>query len=296
MMSKYAKKCPPVFYSIALRYFLLFIVFALPLKSFNQQIQQVDVVYLNNGSILRGEIIEIIPDSLIKVRIAGGSLLVYAWEEVKKIVKEEVVIEGKAPTTYSVNPQDSGKISENYYQPRRRKVRNNPRFQKEWSYTNITETGFLLGQGYAGGTALFVQTINGYQLWPHLSIGGGIGFDRYLNEGTFMPLFLDVRGYLLKNKKVNPFSFVDIGYSVSFFNVRDVNIEHHGGLVFHHGYGITLATRNKFAWIFSLGYKLQKMSKIFEEEVWGGIGGSQIHTVSLKATMHRISMNFGVQF
>ncbi len=48
-----------------------------------------DVVYLKNGSIIRGAILEIIPDSTIKTQTADGSLFVFKMNEVEKITKSE---------------------------------------------------------------------------------------------------------------------------------------------------------------------------------------------------------------
>lgn len=47
-----------------------------------------DVVYLKNGSIIRGVIIEQIPNESIKIRTNDGSVFVYSTEEILKILKE----------------------------------------------------------------------------------------------------------------------------------------------------------------------------------------------------------------
>ena len=52
-----------------------------------------DVVYLKNGSIIKGMVIEQIPTESLKIKTSDGSLFVYKMEEVLKIVKEEVVKE-----------------------------------------------------------------------------------------------------------------------------------------------------------------------------------------------------------
>jgi hypothetical protein len=50
--------------------------------------QYVDVVYLKNGSIIRGMLIEQIPDVSVKIQTKDGSIFVYKMEEVEKITKE----------------------------------------------------------------------------------------------------------------------------------------------------------------------------------------------------------------
>lgn len=54
-----------------------------------KKVEYVDVVYLKNGSIIRGLIMEQIPNETLKIQTADGSLFVYKMEEVVKITKEE---------------------------------------------------------------------------------------------------------------------------------------------------------------------------------------------------------------
>lgn len=48
-----------------------------------------DVVYLKNGSIIRGMIIEQIPNRSLKIMTADGSVFVYEIDQVEKITKEQ---------------------------------------------------------------------------------------------------------------------------------------------------------------------------------------------------------------
>src|SRR3954452_12312362 len=71
-------------------YFLFVIAFALTLCTrpiFAQQNLQ-EVVYLKNGSIIRGAIIEQVPNKSIKIQTGDGSVFVYQMDEVEKITKE----------------------------------------------------------------------------------------------------------------------------------------------------------------------------------------------------------------
>lgn len=54
-----------------------------------KKVEYVDVVYLKNGSIIRGLIMEQIPNESLKIQTSDGSLFVYKMEEVVKITKEE---------------------------------------------------------------------------------------------------------------------------------------------------------------------------------------------------------------
>jgi len=61
--------------------------FAIGLIVVAQQTYQ-DVVYLKNGSIIRGVIIEQIPNKSIKIETADKSVFVYQIEEIEKMTKE----------------------------------------------------------------------------------------------------------------------------------------------------------------------------------------------------------------
>ena len=51
-----------------------------------QQIQE--TIYLRNGSVIKGNIVEQTPNGSVKIQIADGSLLVYQMSEVERITKE----------------------------------------------------------------------------------------------------------------------------------------------------------------------------------------------------------------
>ena len=52
------------------------------------QVNYEDVIYLKNGGIIRGTIIEQIPNKSIKIEIIGRNILAYNFDEIEKIVKE----------------------------------------------------------------------------------------------------------------------------------------------------------------------------------------------------------------
>lgn len=55
----------------------------------NKNGQYVDVVYIKNGSIIRGIIIEQIPNVQIKIKTKDGSVFVYKMDEIERITKEQ---------------------------------------------------------------------------------------------------------------------------------------------------------------------------------------------------------------
>ena len=50
--------------------------------------QTKDIVYLKNGSVIKGSILEMIPDKTIKIQTADGNIFVYNMSEVEKIGKD----------------------------------------------------------------------------------------------------------------------------------------------------------------------------------------------------------------
>lgn len=63
----------------------------------------VDVVYLKNGSILRGIIIEQVPNESIKLQTADGNIFVYQTSEIEKITKEDTVRQSRNQLAYGDN-------------------------------------------------------------------------------------------------------------------------------------------------------------------------------------------------
>jgi len=58
-----------------------------------------DVVYLKNGSIVRGMILEQVPNVSLKIETYDGSLFVYKFDEIEKITKEPIKKDKKGRIT-----------------------------------------------------------------------------------------------------------------------------------------------------------------------------------------------------
>ena len=67
---------------------LVLIVAAMPLVGASAQSQR-ETVYLHNGSVIKGEVIEAVPGESIKVKTADGSIFVYDMADVERIAKEQ---------------------------------------------------------------------------------------------------------------------------------------------------------------------------------------------------------------
>lgn len=83
---------------------LLFLIISL---SLNAQNQTRDVLYLKSGSVIKGTITEMNPNTGIKIKTADGSVFVYKMEEIIKTEKEEFVGQKVNQETTSVVTQEA---------------------------------------------------------------------------------------------------------------------------------------------------------------------------------------------
>ena len=63
------------------------------------QTQMRDMVYLKNGRIIKGEIVELTPDKTVRIRTEEGSVFVFSIADVDKISKDPMT------KTESLNPE-----------------------------------------------------------------------------------------------------------------------------------------------------------------------------------------------
>lgn len=158
-----------------------------------------DVVYLNNGSIIKGQVIEYNPNGKIKIEIAGGSILVYEAKEVQKMTKETISTPETPTTTTPTKPPVKQKLEKHMVSKGRY---------------------IMLSTGFVGAElppaiplpALWGEAIMGVRLTPHLSVGGGLGLQVAVAQS-----FLQGFGHIRLNFSKRSFSpYVDgqVGYGL----------------------------------------------------------------------------------
>ncbi|MFW6157270.1 MAG: hypothetical protein ACOC4S_00370 [Balneolaceae bacterium] len=210
----------------------LFFTAFLSIAAFGQSTAEEDVIYLKNGSVLRGEIIAIDQGEAIKIRIVGGSEFVFDREEIDEIAREE---------------------------------RRKPVYYTQSGYINHTGLDLLPG---GDRTSVRLQMINGYQFTPLIAAGIGIGFTTYNDPLGLIPLYLQGK---LKLKEANtaPFLFLRSGYTFSVRADEDVDLERHrGGWMLNPGLGLQFDTAGDFGLIFTAGYNIDHSR--YEQPRWGG--------------------------
>ena len=208
------------------KYSALLLFVLITTLSFGQNNYQ-DVVYLKNGSIIRGVIIEQVPNKSIKIQTAGQNVFFYQMDEIEKLTKEQR--QGKSNSSFDNSGLQSG-------------------------YKGIVELGFQIGTGDYGMDRLKLNIINGFQVNPYFSLGFGTGFRRYFDaEATLIPIFADFRTNFIDNK-ISPYLSLGVGYSF------DATNDFEGvGFLLNPTVGVSFKVSDKSALNIGLGYEMQKM-------------------------------------
>jgi hypothetical protein len=179
-----------------------------------------DVVSLKNGSIIRGNILEVTSQT-IQIQIYGGSILVYKTEEIEKTWKE-FPFHNKSNLILHTK-----------------------------GYFNLTKIGLIPGNP----TGASFITINGYQVNPYLLSGIGIGIEKFDFESY--PIFGNIQ-YNFMNERFSPFISFYGGYS--FVKRNDGDIKRYGGILFGSEVGFKSYFNDNFAFYMGIGYRYQALS------------------------------------
>ncbi|MCW3125169.1 MAG: hypothetical protein JWO03_827 [Bacteroidetes bacterium] len=197
-----------------------------------------DVVYLKNGNIYRGIIVEQVPGKTIKVETLGGNVFTVEISDIIKLTKEKKVVQdsgdGQMRHPYGGPEMHHGEMGpcnfrhDRFYRYQRFDSTGGKPMHKEFHYR---KRGYffeaqLLGEMGQGG----VRIINGYKFGQFGYLGIGVGADlvgfapighydfggrNSPYTGTYMPLFLHYSGDFLK-RRITPFYSIDAGYAIRF--------------------------------------------------------------------------------
>lgn len=204
-----------------------------------------DVVYLKNGSIIRGMIIEQVPNQSIKIETADRSVFFFKLEEIEKFTRE--------PASGRQSPLARGEGG-------------------VWSpgFIRITELGYEGGTGRYGINRFKFNFINSYQFTPHFSAGLGTGFRYYIDADIFaLPILTDLRATILKGP-ISPYFALGLGYTLDTKN----RFEGMGFLVSPNiGANFRISERNTVN--VGIGYEVQRLSSRYNY-YWGSINSPAI--------------------
>ncbi|MFC2117900.1 hypothetical protein ACFLSY_04580 [Bacteroidota bacterium] len=194
-----------------------------------------DIVYLKDGSIIRGNIIEYITDGHVKIETIDNNIWVFKHNKIDKVVFKTL-------------------------------NKNKGTFIQKTGYYNLTDMGVLIGTGNNEKTAPFsINMINAYRFSPHFSAGLGAGVEFF--STPVIPLFIDAR-YEFYDGEFSPFVYLNGGYSFqvgeNYDYYTDTNSK--GGLMAGSGIGIRISLNNKSHLVVSMGYRFQQLTYSYYEE------------------------------
>ncbi len=241
-------------------------------QKMNQETE--DVIYLKDGSILRGTLLEEGRDDQLKIELMGGSVFVIHPSEIDSVTLEPAKFIRKS-------------FKEN------KKLL--PITFREKGIYHIFDLGFGFGEGrYGEGFNANLSYILEYHVNQYLNTGIGIGIDSYY-DGSLFPLFLDVRGDVVQ-KKISPYYQASVGWAFLGAGIWPTQV-FDGGLHYQLGLGIKINTRRKHEWYIGMEFKSQNTYQEMTEWIWDPqfVNGREV-LISGNRTYHRLGLNIGIGF
>lgn len=169
---------------------MLAVMLIASISAFSQSFSE--LVYLKNGSVIKGDIVELLPDSLIKIEVADGSVYAFEYKEIEKISRDSrnVVMSKKNVMHDSICD-----------------------FRLKKGSRLFVSAELMFGE--MSGARLSVAY--GAQLNNKFFLGGGAGFclaaDWY-SDHISIPVFADLRVDFLE-KKISPFMELRAGVDIA---------------------------------------------------------------------------------
>ena len=140
-----------------------------------------DVVYLKNGSIIKGKVIEVVPSESVQVQTQDGSLFVYSMDEIDRISNEE-----NADNTES-------------YLKR--------------GFRGIPDLSIHAGLNDGSNIMFMASYTAGYQINRLIFLGGGIAPAYDLDYEFILPIYSAIR-FDFANSQISPFLDARLGYAI----------------------------------------------------------------------------------
>ncbi|MCR5568685.1 MAG: hypothetical protein K6G31_05360 [Paludibacteraceae bacterium] len=158
-----------------------------------------EVIYLKNGSIIKGDIVEIVPNKTLTVETADGSSFVCNYDDIDKITREK-----------TENNEVIAKKSEDNEALATPKIKDNSSPLKR-GYSGDVSSGFFAGEVWGAD----ILTTHGFRFNPKLFVGLGTGL-RFTDfaESFSIPIFVNFR-YDVLNNKISPFFAIKSGVNIN---------------------------------------------------------------------------------
>ena len=238
---------------------ILVVFFSLSVTKIKAQPGMQDVIYLHNGSVIKGSITEHIIGTQVKIMTYGGNIFSFQYSEIEKMAKEEIPfhIANNDITNEPVEPKQDG-ITGNFYY------------------------GLNAGENI-GISILFNMS---YVIKYHYSLGLGMGIEGF-NRQAYFPIFLNFEYRPIKGIST-PYFYVMGGYSSP---PSDNRGDYNGGILVEGGMGFRIYGKSsKIAFLSGIGFRYQESSFNYTFNEWNGV----IYKVSGKDFFRRIPVRFGL--
>jgi hypothetical protein len=234
-------------------------------QNLQSQDQYEDVVYLRNGSVFRGMIVEQVPGKTITIQSANQFTYTFTYEQIERIRKEP-----RQPFVFS--------SSDDVINPS--------------AYATTVYAGMLTGRGKPLSSFAVVRNVN---VNAYSTLGLGVGWDTYGN-GAMAPVFVDARSSFFKGL-ASPFVFTNAGYSFGVFRHRK-SLDA-GGFVLNTGAGLVFRSWAGASLVMEVSYHLQRatvlesnVTYVYGTSSYQAIETSNEYTVAREFVMITIGFGF----
>lgn len=192
-----------------------------------------DVIHLKNGSVIRGKIVEEVPNKTYTIKLVDSSLFVVNIDDILKIVHEEIAV---AKTEKKTGSGTSNTLAK--------------------GYEGLAEVGYGSKIGTYGIDVAKFNLVNGYRVNKSLFAGIGTGL-RYFTTKTgdfsLIPLFLDIR-YKPLDRPLSPYVAFSAGYAWDASHGFD-----DAGFLFNPQIGLQINKSADMMFHIGFGYEIQQM-------------------------------------
>ena len=254
-----------------MRPFLPLLILLLPVFLFSQKENSTQLIFLKDGSVLKGTLQENSSDETVKVTLTDGSEINFS---------KNLLLHARDASGEQVIFNDGRRVIES---GRYSTIAMHSLAGRRSSESN-DEMRWGLGAHFT----------TGYQFSPALAVGGGIGLDAH--QYNFAPVFAEVSGFLVRKefrrsqanrqksnsnvrsggelKKLNrnfPFCYsLQIGYNVPLNELfSSGNLENTGGgALIYPSVGLLFPSRFGNTFRFDFGYKFQHFTKSYTPVWW----------------------------
>lgn len=177
-----------------------------------------DIVYLKNGSVFRGKIVEYTPGERLKIELYGANVITIRDADIERVVQSVEPTEATPPppgadgqSADTRTPRRVDTFPDLMEEPFRPRVL--PPLRKTGLY-DIVQLGFLASAGGDGGSIIGLSASNilGYAPSPRYGVGLGISYDGYRPSRAETILSLYAEGRLHPLPQRNWFVAGGAGY------------------------------------------------------------------------------------